>query len=94
MKGLEDAVNEIQRKKFDGDKDVGRPPHPGNSPVEVVPRRFYVEVTVSDLIAIMLSAKMKQMLMHSQNLKKNKIKAPQDPIRAQDLRANSMGKVV
>ena len=81
------------RKKFDGNKDVGRPPRPGNSPVWVVSRRFYVKVTVSDLKAIVLPPNEADAGEQSE-AEEAQDHGQQDPRQTQDLRANSVGKVL
>ena len=77
VEGLEKTVKEMEQKRFNGEKTVGRPPRLGNVEQELLPRRFYVEVSVSDLKAIVIPAELKPMLVKKLKLKKHKIKPNQ-----------------
>ena len=67
-------MKEMEGKQYDGKKEIGRPPRLLNAPKEVVPRCFYVEVSVLDLKAIIIPTELKPLLVKKLNPKKHKIR--------------------
>ena len=72
--GLAKARKEQDQKRQRGQGELGRKPRVGKLVIDVVPQRFCVEVTVSDLHAIIIPVEIKGLLVEKLKLKKHKNK--------------------
>ena len=72
VQGLEDAMKEMERRAFDGEKVKGRRPRLGNEASCLGPRRFYVELTSCDLKYIIIPSALKPLLLRKLSLRKSK----------------------